>query len=789
MPHAETPNQVVAIDFVQVELKRESRDGTVEEVVRNVLTVVDLATDFCQQIVVPREKHAFSKAFHQVWGRPYGVPKTVFMDPDHRAMSSEWQRYLVRNNIQLLYAAAESHWQLGKVEVVNRILRGMAQRREPRHAGSLADVDEQRNIVSQSQVLADPTFSAKLHLREIAAKAFLEEHARDTWRRAVGGLRPIAEDEVQFRALSKALEQGDMPDDVERADEQLREKSEGGPRKIRRRFYRSQAYWEARAAGMPPHGALHEGETPNVVHDLGQAEPNSVLMQPDQNMSLEPDDTSQQESVEPPNSDQSMPDFNAPVEVPVPPDDELQVTSNRRKPKETKHLILSLCAAKRWKLWGADIKTAFLSGDPSQRDIFFRPPKEIKEWMNLSNDDLFRLEKAAYGLAEAPRAWFLRLSRELKSAGLLVSQLDPCLYSLRSKNGKLLGICGVHVDDLIGGGEKEMDDALSNLRKQLPFGDFRTFTIRYTGIEIRQCPNTFAIELGQEAYIDALEPVETKPLGSANTPLKDASIMRTCAGQLAWVANSTRPDQAFLASFLQGIQDKGTVAHVQLYNKAIREMKQRKVCLRFPSGIDVKDWRLMCISDAGWGTRANGESQGGFILCITTPTIFERRRTVCWIIDWQSKKLRRVVRSSVAAETLAGQNGLDSIEAFQAMLAEVLDGLTPRQFREIVPTNPAALVIDSKGFFDAITRSCCSQAVSVEKRLQIDYAIAKETTVNQNIIVFWVNNLRMSSDCLTKLKGDTKPLYEILDEGTYEITLCTQSGKKEKQGVEPKPED
>ena len=740
---------------------------------------------------------------------------------------------------------------------------------------------------------------------------------------------------------------------------------------------------------MPPHGALHEGETPNVVHDLGaalgdqdddddnmisgplvkkprvtidseveevepespyspsiapddvmppaeempdlpepeiagQAEPNSVLMQPDQNMSLEPDDTSQQESVEPPNSDQSMPDFNAPVEVPVPPDDELQVTSNRRKPKaehvfemsldvmpedisdnpmclwgvldecfqvtpkaklrrvevsfrklskedqklfeqamkkewnswienkvtslckakgipvdriirarwvlvwkkssdpddrkkspkarlvlvgwqdpelgkiqtdsptlrkETKHLILSLCAAKRWKLWGADIKTAFLSGDPSQRDIFFRPPKEIKEWMNLSNDDLFRLEKAAYGLAEAPRAWFLRLSRELKSAGLLVSQLDPCLYSLRSKNGKLLGICGVHVDDLIGGGEKEMDDVLSNLRKQLPFGDFRTFTIRYTGIEIRQCPNTFAIELGQEAYIDALEPVETKPLGSANTPLKDASIMRTCAGQLAWVANSTRPDQAFLASFLQGIQDKGTVAHVQLYNKAIREMKQRKVCLRFPSGIDSKDWRLMCISDAGWGTRANGESQGGFILCITTPTIFERRRTVCWIIDWQSKKLRRVVRSSVAAETLAGQNGLDSIEAFQAMLAEVLDGLTPRQFREIVPTNPAALVIDSKGFFDAITRSCCSQAVSVEKRLQIDYAIAKETTVNQNIIVFWVNNLRMSSDCLTKLKGDTKPLYEILDEGTYEITLCTQSGKKEKQGVEPKPED
>ena len=67
-------------------------------------------------------------------------------------------------------------------------------------------------------------------------------------------------------------------------------------------------------------------------------------------------------------------------------------------------------------------------------------------------------------------------------------------------------------DHLIGGGEPEMDQVLKDLKKKLPFGDYRTYTIRYTGIEIRQCPNTHAIELGQEAYIDALEPVCTKAL-------------------------------------------------------------------------------------------------------------------------------------------------------------------------------------------------------------------------------------------------------------------------------------
>lgn len=147
------------------------------------------------------------------------------MDPDHRYMSHDFQDYLIRNNIQLLLTAADSHWQLGKVEVCNRILPGMAQKvwksgihaspeeiiencattrneqlrkcgfspsqwflgRDTRHAGALSDVDEQRNLVSQSQVLADPSFAEKVRLRDAAAQAFLEEHAKDTRRRAIAG--------------------------------------------------------------------------------------------------------------------------------------------------------------------------------------------------------------------------------------------------------------------------------------------------------------------------------------------------------------------------------------------------------------------------------------------------------------------------------------------------------------------------------------------------------------------------------------------------------------------------
>ena len=112
-----------------------------------------------------------------------------------------------------------------RVEVANRILRNMAQRvwlscpdappeevietcatirneqlrksgfssvqwflgRESRHAGSLHDVDEQCNFMSQSQVLADDSFAAHMRHRDAAAIAFLKEHAKETWRRAISG--------------------------------------------------------------------------------------------------------------------------------------------------------------------------------------------------------------------------------------------------------------------------------------------------------------------------------------------------------------------------------------------------------------------------------------------------------------------------------------------------------------------------------------------------------------------------------------------------------------------------
>ncbi|CAL1152848.1 unnamed protein product [Cladocopium goreaui] len=154
--------------------------------------------------------------------------------------------------------------------------------------------------------------------------------------------------------------------------------------------------------------------------------------------------------------------------------------------------------------------------------------------------------------------------------------------------------------------------------------------------------------------------------------------------------------------------------------------------------------------DAGHAKRANGDSQGGYLLGLTNPSMRDRKQAPMWLVDWASKKLKRVVKSSTAAETHAGINAMDAIEFFQALLAETIHGITPKQFRLQVPKHTALLVVDSRGFYDAASK-LSSASTSEEKKLEIDYAIARQAMKLQNIEIYWINNNYMAADCLTQM--------------------------------------
>ena len=152
-------------------------------------------------------------------------------------------------------------------------------------------------------------------------------------------------------------------------------------------------------------------------------------------------------------------------------------------------LLFALIAQFQWKIFSLDAKNAFLAGDISSRNkpLYTMVPKDLIEIMNLPQDAVFRLKKSAYGLAEAPIAWFKCLRAKLENIGWKPHPLDECVMTLYDKEGSVKGLIGIHVDDLLVGGEGSFFEAqMKRLETELPFGSRKFGKFTYTGIQVSQ---------------------------------------------------------------------------------------------------------------------------------------------------------------------------------------------------------------------------------------------------------------------------------------------------------------
>ena len=76
-------------------------------------------------------------------------------------------------------------------------------------------------------------------------------------------------------------------------------------------------------------------------------------------------------------------------------------------------------------------------------------------------------------------------------------------------------------------------------------------------------------------------------------------------------------------------------------------------------------------TDAGWTTRPHGTSQGGQLVFIANFELLQGRETNMSLMSWHSRRLKRVARSSSAAETRAAADGDDEAVYIRLCLKEV----------------------------------------------------------------------------------------------------------------------
>jgi hypothetical protein len=416
--------------------------------------------------------------------------------------------------------------------------------------------------------------------------------------------------------------------------------------------------------------------------------------------------------------------------------------------KESLKMMLAIMAQRHWKPYSMDIKTAFLQGHALERDIYIRPPKEAgcvgKVW---------HLKKCVYGLVDASLYWYNRVKHVMLELGGTMSKVDPAVFYWLSDNGQVIGMLASHVDDFIWSGTSEFEQCVINkIRTTFCVGKEFSLACQYIGMDL-SCVEE-QILLHQNHYAESVAPVELSKdrLLQKESFLDDDEkhALRSKVGQLLWIAHQSRPDIVFDASSLAGRIKEAKVKDIIEVNKVVRKLKSENVQLKFQHvGNDVQ---LIVFSDASLGNLPDGGTQGGhFIILLGDNGLFS---PICW----QSKRIRRVVRSTLAGETLALSDGIDNC----IFLGNLYSELTTGQIQHGLI--PITCVIDNYSLFDAVK----STKFVSDKRLRLEISSVKELLESKQIKqVSWSNTKQQLADCLTKKGASSFLLLKTLSDGKW----------------------
>ena len=120
----------------------------------------------------------------------------------------------------------------------------------------------------------------------------------------------------------------------------------------------------------------------------------------------------------------------------------------------------------------------------------------------------------------------------------------------------------------------------------------------------------------------------------------------------------------------------------------------------------------------------------------------------------ESKKIKRVVKSTLAAEAMSLGDAIDTAEYIGCIFSEMVLG----QCKNMLPIE---CFVDNR----SLVENLHSTKSVTEKRLRIDLASIKENVKNGSVLVKWIQSDQQISDCLTKRGANPHRLQQVISQG------------------------
>ncbi|GKE68365.1 putative ribonuclease H-like domain-containing protein, partial [Tanacetum coccineum] len=179
---------------------------------------------------------------------------------------------------------------------------------------------------------------------------------------------------------------------------------------------------------------------------------------------------------------------------------------------EAIRLFLAYASFKGFVVYQMDVKSAFLYGKIEEEVYVCQPPGF--EDPNFP-DKVYKVEKALYGLHQAPRAWYETLSTYLLDNGFHRGQIDKTLFIKRHKDDILL--VQVYVDDIIFGSTKK---ELSTEFEKLMHDKFQMSSMGELTFFLGLQQKHDGIFISQDKYVaEILKKFDFATIKTASTPI------------------------------------------------------------------------------------------------------------------------------------------------------------------------------------------------------------------------------------------------------------------------------
>lgn len=338
----------------------------------------------------------------------------------------------------------------------------------------------------------------------------------------------------------------------------------------------------------------------------------------------------------------------------------------------TFRILMSVAGVNNYHVKQFDVKTAFLNGD-IEEEIYMKQPPGFENGNNVC-----KLKKSLYGLKQAARAWNKVFHEAVIGFGLVQSEVDKCLYSMKKGNDICYMI--VHVDDIL----VASNDAnlIENFRNHIgsffevkDMGDVRHFL----GIDVKRDENG-NFHIGQQNYIESI--VEDAGLNDGKISkfplmtgyfrhhdenyLESNNEYRKLIGKLLYVSTNTRPDIAASVGILSQKISKPTMTDLCEVRRIIRYLNGTKT-LSLKLSDKKKVGSLEVYSDASWAEDSSDRKSVSGFLCAVNGGV----------VSWCSRKQDVVSLSSMEAEYIALSESCKELKWVKMLIKSFFEFVVP----------------------------------------------------------------------------------------------------------------